>query len=131
MSKLSAFLKPTPEGKKKEVILERFTDEKGKVVPFVIKSIRAADNDSLVRKNTDRKTGKFNSTTYSNQLIVACMVEPDLRSTEICDYYGTIDPNDVPGLMFTIGEKQIIQDAILEINDVNSAQDRLDAAKNS
>ena len=121
MSKLSAFLKPTPEGKKKEVILERFTDENGKVVPFVIKSIRAADNDSLVRKNTDRKTGKFNSTTYSNQLIVACMVEPDLRSTEICDYYGTIDPNDVPGLMFTIGEKQIIQDAILEINDVNSA----------
>ncbi len=97
----------------------------------MIKSIRAADNDSLVRKNTDRKTGKFNSTTYSNQLIVACMVEPDLRSTEICDYYGTIDPNDVPGLMFTIGEKQIIQDAILEINDVNSAQDRLDAAKNS
>ena len=131
MSKLSAFLKPTPEGKKKEVILERFTDENGKVVPFVIKSIRAADNDSLVRKNTDRKTGKFDSTTYSNQLIVACMVEPDLRSTEICDYYGTIDPNDVPGLMFTIGEKQIIQDAILEINDVNSAQDRLDAAKNS
>ena len=131
MSKFSAFLKPTPEGKKKEVILERFTDENGKVVPFVIKSIRAADNDSLVRKNTDRKTGKFNSTTYSNQLIVACMVEPDLRSTEICDYYGTIDPNDVPGLMFTIGEKQIIQDAILEINDVNSAQDRLDAAKNS
>lgn len=131
MSKLSAFLKPTPEGKKKELILERFTDENGKVVPFVIKSIRAADNDSLVRKNTDRKTGKFNSTTYSNQLIVACMVEPDLRSTEICDYYGTIDPNDVPGLMFTIGEKQIIQDAILEINDVNSAQDRLDAAKNS
>ena len=131
MSKLSAFLKPTPEGKKKEVILERFTDENGKVVPFVIKSIRAADNDSLVRKNTDRKTGKFNSTTYSNQLIVACMVEPDLRSTEICDYYGTIEPNDVPGLMFTIGEKQIIQDAILEINDVNSAQDRLDAAKNS
>ena len=131
MSILSAFLKPTPEGKKKEVILERFTDENGKVVPFVIKSIRAADNDSLVRKNTDRKTGKFNSTTYSNQLIVACMVEPDLRSTEICDYYGTIDPNDVPGLMFTIGEKQIIQDAILEINDVNSAQDRLDAAKNS
>ena len=131
MSKLSAFLKPTPEGKKKEVILERFTDENGKVVPFVIKSIRAADNDSLVRKNTDRKTGKFNSTTYSNQLIVACMVEPDLRSTEICDYYGTIDPNDVPGLMFTIGEKQIIQDAIFEINDVNSAQDMLDAAKNS
>ena len=131
MSKLSAFLKPTPEGKKKEVILERFTDENGKVVPFVIKSIRAADNDSLVRKNTDRKTGKFNSTTYSNQLIVACMVEPDLRSTEICDYYGTIDPINVPGLMFTVGEKQIIQDAILEINDVNSAQDRLDAAKNS
>ena len=131
MSKLSAFLKPTPEGKKKEVILERFTDENGKVVPFVIKSIRAADNDSLVRKNTDRKTGKFNSTTYSNQLIVACMVEPDLRSTEICDYYGTIDPNDVPGLMFTIGEKQIIQDAILEINDVNSAQDRQKKTKNS
>ena len=131
MSKLSAFLKPTPEGKKKEVILERFTDENGKPVPFVVQSIRSADNEALVEKSKDRKTGKFRAAEYSNRLIVACMVEPDLRSTEICDYYGTIDLINVPGLMFTVGEKQIIQDAILEINDVNSAQDRLDEAKNS
>ena len=118
MSKLAAFLKPTPEGKKKEV-------------PFVVQSIRSADNEALVEKSKDRKTGKLRTTEYTNRLIVACMVEPDLRSTEICDFYGTIDPINVPGLMFTVGEKQIIQDAILEINDVNSAQDRLDAAKNS
>lgn len=131
MSKLTAFLKPSPEGKTKEVILERFTDENGKAVPFVVKSIRAADNDALVRKSTDKKTGKLNTAEYGNRLIAACMVEPDLMSTEICEYYGTMDPKDVPGLMFTIGERQIIQDAVMEINDIKSAQEKLDAAKNS
>ena len=71
------------------------------------------------------------SAEYTNRLIVASMVEPDLRSTEICEYYGTIDPINVPGLMFSVGEKQIIQDAILDINDVKDAQEKLDAAKNS
>ncbi len=131
MSKLTAFLKPSPEGKRKEVILERFVDEHGKPVPFIVQSIRDVDNEALIEKSKDKKTGRLRSAEYTNRLIVASMVEPDLRSTEICEYYGTIDPINVPGLMFSVGEKQIIQDAILDINDVKDAQEKLDAAKNS
>ena len=42
-----------------------------------------------------------------------------------------MDPGDVPNRMFTIGEKQIIQDAIMEVNDITMANERLRKAKNS
>ena len=42
-----------------------------------------------------------------------------------------MDPADVPSIMFSVGEKQIIQDAISEINDIKAAQNVLKMAKNS
>ena len=50
MSKLSAFLKPSPAGKTKEVHLARFTDENGQIVPFVIKSITPEESERIARK---------------------------------------------------------------------------------
>lgn len=131
MGKLSAFLKPSPAGKTKEVRINRFTDEDGNVVPIVVKSITAGENEAISRRCREEKSGRLDAIAYGNQLIVACMVEPDLRSTELCEYYGTMDPNDLPGRMFTIGEKQTIEDAIMEINDVKTERDKLDEAKKS
>lgn len=59
------------------------------------------------------------------------MAEPDLRDSELCQFYGVMDPNMVPGRMFSIGEKNIISDAIMEINDLWMEQETLDEAKNS
>ncbi len=129
MGKLSAFLKPSPAGRTKEVLLDRFTDEDGNVVPVVIKSITPEENEAISKRCMDRE-GNLDTVAYGNQLIVACVAEPDLRSTEVCGYYGVMDPHMVPGRMFTIGEKQIIQDAIMEINDIKAANERLKAAKN-
>jgi hypothetical protein len=130
MSKLSAFLKPSPAGKTKEVHLARFTDENGQIVPFVIKSITPEESERIARKCKDKK-GNLDKAEYSNQLIVACMAEPDLRDSELCQFYGVMDPNMVPGRMFSIGEKNIISDAIMEINDLWMEQETLDEAKNS
>ena len=55
MSKLSAFLKPSPAGKTKEVHLARFTDENGQIVPFVIKSITPEESERIARKCKDKK----------------------------------------------------------------------------
>lgn len=52
-------------------------------------------------------------------------------SRDICTFYGVMDPADVPSIMFSVGEKQIIQDAISEINDIKAAQNVLKMAKNS
>ena len=129
MSKLSAFLRPSPADRTKEVFLDRFVDDDGKKVPFVVKSISSEENEAISR--TCRKDGDLDSILYGNKVIVACMVEPDLRDAELCAYYGVMDPDMVPSRMFSVGEKQIISDAIFEINDVKKAQEKLAEAKNS
>lgn len=129
MSKLASFLRPCPAGKTKEVILERFTDEEGKPVPFIVQSITPEENEELSRISTDEK-GNLNSFEYGNRLIVACIVEPNLKDKELCKYYGVLDPIEVPGIMFTIGEKQVIQEAIMNINDLTLTSKKLQKAKN-
>lgn len=130
MGKLSAFLKPSPAGKTREVFLDRFTDENGTIVPFVVKSITAEENEAIARRCTN-KNGVLDSASYGNQLIVACVAEPDLKDAELCKFYGVMDPNMVPGRMLSVGEKSVLQDAIMEINDIKTAKRKLDEAKNS
>ena len=124
MGKLGAYLRPAPAGKTKTVYLENFKDEEGKPLPFVVKSISPKENEILVRRYSDEK-GNLDAITYGNQ------VEPNLKDTELCTFYGVMDPADVPSIMFSVGEKQIIQDAISEINDIKAAQNVLKMAKNS
>ena len=114
----------------KDMGVRRMMEFLGNVVPFVIKSITPEENEAIAKKCTG-KDGVLDSAAYGNQLIVACMAEPDLRDTELCRYYGVLDPALVPGRMFTIGEKQIIQDAIMDINDLKEARRKLEEAKNS
>ena len=109
MGKLGAYLRPAPAGKTKTVYLENFKDEEGKPLPFVVKSISPKENEILVRRYSDEK-GNLDAITYGNQLIAMCLVEPNLKDTELCTFYGVMDPADVPSIMFSVGEKQIIQD---------------------
>lgn len=130
MSKLSAFLRPAPAGKTKELILDRFVDEDGNPVPFVIQCITSGESDEIMQRCTD-KGGQLNVKEFGDRMIVACMVEPSLKETELCQYYGVMDPLDVPGIMFSPGEKKIVEDAIMDINDMKDAMEKLKKAKNS
>lgn len=131
MGKLSAFLKPAPSGKKREVyVSDRFVGDDGKPVPFIVQTITPEENEELSRMCMD-ETGRLDAARYGNRLIVACTVEPNLKDSELCKFYGVMDPLEVPGIMFTIGEKQILQDAIMDINDVKKAREKLLDAKNS
>lgn len=130
MSKLSAFLRPAPAGKTKELILERFVGEDGKPEPFVIQCIASGESDAIMKQCTD-KNGNLNAQEYGDRMIVACMVKPNLKDSELCKYYGVMDPLDVPGTMFSPGEKKIIEDAVMDINDMKDAVEKLKKAKNS
>ena len=99
MGKLGAYLRPAPAGKTKTVYLENFKDEEGKPLPFVVKSISPKENEILVRRYSDEK-GNLDAITYGNQLIAMCLVEPNLKDTELCTFYGVMDPADVPSIMF-------------------------------
>ena len=123
MGNLGAYLRPVPAGKTKEFYLENFKDEKGEKIPFIVK-----ENDRIVKRNTVK--GVFNNATYIDEMIVTCMETPNLKDAELCSFYGVMDPTEVPGLMFTIGEKNAVIDAVSEINDVKIANELMDAAKN-
>ena len=128
MGNLGAYLRPIPAGKTKEIFLENFKDEKGNKIPFVVKVITPKENEMIVKRNTIK--GKLNSTTYGNELIVTCLETPNLKDTELCSFYGVMDPMEVPSLMFTIGEKQVVMDGITEINDIKMASNLMNEAKN-
>ena len=83
MGKLSAFLRPSPAGRTKEVFLDRFVDEEGNKVPFVVRSITAGENDAISRKHR-KEDGGLDDTAYGNELLVECLVEPDLKDAELC-----------------------------------------------
>jgi len=138
MSKLKAFLQPVVTDRTEEVIVsDRFKDDKGDVVPFVVKCISQNENEKISKKSmVSIGSGKnarkeLDHALYARRMIVECTVEPDFRDKEMCDYYGVIDPLDIPGLMLTVGEYGILSTAIMQINDLIDAQEKLDEAKNS
>lgn len=138
MSALKAFLQPSVTGQTREVIVsERFKGENGLPVPFVIQAIAQEENEALSRMSKKKEFVKgrpvetLNASLYTKRLILACVVDPDLKSEEICKYYKTEDPLEVAGKMLSIGEFGILSDAIQDINGMNEAQEKLDEAKNS
>lgn len=128
MGNLGAYLRPVPAGKTKEFYLKNFRDENGNKIPFIVKAITPKENETIVKRNTVK--GVLNSASYSNEMIVACMETPNLKDAELCSFYGVMDPTEVPSLMFTIGEKNIVLDAIYDINDVKMSSELMAAAKN-
>lgn len=85
MSKLSAFLRPIPAGKTRELILDRFVDDEGEPVPFVIQCLSAEKSDAIMQLCTDEK-GRLNAGEFGDRMIVESMVEPNLKAAEVCQY---------------------------------------------
>lgn len=122
-SKLDAFLHPVEVEQTKEVIVsKRFLDEKGKPVPFVIRTIRQEENNRLVKAATRRmKTSEgvqeeLNNIEYNRRLIMACVVEPQLDDAELCKSVGTMDPVEVAEKLLLAGEYNRLLRAVTELN---------------
>ena len=62
------------------------------------------------------------------KLVVAATVEPDFRSTEMCEHFGTLDPLEVPGKMLLSGEYTRLMEAINDLSGFND--DAVAGAKN-
>jgi hypothetical protein len=134
MSILSGYLQPVPTNETKEIFLPRFKDADGKPLPFVIRKITQEMANSLSKKCETMKKGYsapvLDKGKYSNELILACLVEPNLKDKEICDYYGVLNPADVPGRMFSIGEYGKLADAISAFNELDTEEDIEEEVKN-
>lgn len=133
MGDIKAFLQPPVLNETKEVIIsKRFKDEKGKLVPFVIRVIDQETNGRLIKQAT--KKTKMNGTVmqeldndkYGKLLINACVVTPNFKDSQVCDYYKTMDPLDVPGRMLTVGEYNRLVKAIKELNELVTSDEDFD-----
>ena len=133
MGNIKAFLQPpVMEDTKKSVISDRFKDEKGEPVPFIIRAISQEVNDRITRQSTKR-TKKQNMVIrelddekYMKLLIQACVVEPNFKDSELCAYYKTMDPLDVPGRMLSVGEYTRLAQEIREINGLLMSDEELE-----
>ena len=123
MGVLEAFLHPIAvEETKKVEVSKRFVGEDGKPVPFEIKTIPQGENSQLIKKYTRRKlvngttTEIFDTTAYTNALIVECTVQPDFQDSRMCEAYGVLDPMMVPGKMLLSGEYSALVGEIMKLN---------------
>lgn len=137
---LRAFMVEPVSGETKEVyISNRFKGADGKPVPFKIRAIDQETNDRLMRQCTTRKivngvsVQDINTEKLTRLIIVECTVEPNFRATELCDYYKTADPLEVPGRMLSVGEYNKLSRAIQELNgvlDTAESAELIEQAKN-
>ena len=139
MGVLDAFLHPIAvEETKKVEVSKRFIGEDGKPVPFEIKTIPQDENSQLIKKYTRRKlvngttTEIFDTSAYTNALIVECTVQPDFQDSRMCEAYGVLDPMMVPGKMLLSGEYSALVGEIMKLNgfDADSLLKDEEEAKN-
>lgn len=134
MSNLNAFLNPVKVANEVLLISERFLDEQGTPVPFVIRPITQKENDLLIRQSTrtvkvkGQPVEKLDNVEYSRRVVVAATVTPDFTSEELCRAYGTMDPLEVPGRMLLVGEYNKLSAAIMALSGLDG--DLEEQAKN-
>lgn len=132
MANLVGFLKPTYLERTAEAeISDRFVDEEGKPLKFIMKSMPQAKLQSILKnavkeaqsKNGKRKGGNEIDEATQNRITAVCIVEscvqPDFKQTDICEAYGTVDPYLVPERMLNAGEYKKLSDMFLSLNELN------------
>ena len=130
MGDIKAFLQPPVTDETQEVIIsKRFKGEDGKPVPFVIRVIAQATNNRLLKRATKKgKTRKqsdqeLDRTLYGKLLLEACVVSPNFKDADLCAYYKTNDPLDVPERMLSSGEYNRLIRAINRLNGFTDTDD--------
>lgn len=126
MSNLQAFMTPNTEETREVIISDRFRDKDGKVVPFVIKSLSQAENEEIKKRTSIPvvKSGvvigdKLDSEKYGRELVLASVRTPNFRDSELCKFYATMDPLEVPSKMLRVGEYSKLVKAINDLNGLN------------
>lgn len=137
MSVLKGFLQPSPMEETKEVIIsDRFKDENGKPLPFKLRKIDSETSEALMKRcrRKERVNGQIitevDNAKYTKLLVLACVVSPNFKDAEMCDYYKVINPEDVPSRMLSIGEFSRLSDEIMKFNDFDAPEEIEEEVKN-
>lgn len=101
---LEAFMIEEKEEMFEYIASTRFKDEEGKPIAWKLRTITAKENDDIRKQcykqiQVPGKRGQFrqefDSSKYLESLAVKCIVEPNLNSVELQDFYHVMTPADL------------------------------------
>lgn len=116
--------------------IERFTDEKGKPIPFIIKRLSRKEikeiREMYETKQVfrDKNNGNrpiisgngqvaimrdYDSDSAGRHIMVEAFVQPKLDAPELMEYYGVLDRLDMPSILFPNKDEMEYADQCLMI----------------
>lgn len=119
----------------KVVVSERFTNEDGTPIEWVLHPISTKRVEEITKRNTKTtiKNGKKESTVNEEnlnaELLEAVVLYPSLNDAELQDSYGVSSANELLSVMLYPGETQVLTNALQEVMAGTKAND-VDELKN-
>ena len=119
----------------KVVVSERFTDQDGNPIEWVLHPISTKLVEEITKRNTKTtiKNGKkesvVNEENLNAELLEAVVLYPSLNDAELQDSYGVSSANELLGAMLYPGETQVLTNALQEVMAGTKAND-IDELKN-
>mgnify|MGYP000980800071 FL=1 len=119
----------------KVVVSERFTDQDGNPIEWVLHPISTKKVEEITKRNTKTtiKNGKKESTVNEEnlnaELLEAVVLYPSLNDAELQDSYGVSSANELLSVMLYPGETQVLTNALQEVMAGTKAND-IDELKN-
>ena len=115
----------------KVVVSERFTNEDGSPIEWVLHPISTKKVEEITKRNTKTtiKNGKKESTVNEEnlnaELLEAVVLYPSLNDAELQDSYGVSSANELLSVMLYPGETQVLTNALQEVMAGTKANDAL------
>lgn len=119
----------------KVVVSERFTNEDGSPIEWVLHPISTKKVEEITKRNTKTtiKNGKkesvVNEENLNAELLEAVVLYPSLNDAELQDSYGVSSANELLSVMLYPGETQVLTNALQEVMSGTKAND-IDELKN-
>ena len=119
----------------KVVVSERFTNEDGTPIEWVLHPISTKKVEEITKRNTKTaiKNGKkesvVNEENLNAELLEAVVLYPSLNDAELQDSYGVSSANELLSVMLYPGETQVLTNALQEVMSGTKAND-IDELKN-
>lgn len=119
----------------KVVVSERFTNEDGTPIEWVLHPISTKRVEEITKRNTKTtiKNGKkesiVNEENLNAELLEAVVLYPSLNDAELQDSYGVSSANELLSVMLYPGETQVLTNALQEVMSGVKAND-IDELKN-
>lgn len=119
----------------KVVVSERFTNEDGSPIEWILHPISTKKVEEITKRNTKTtiKNGKKESTVNEEnlnaELLEAVVLYPSLNDAELQDSYGVSSANELLSVMLYPGETQVLTNALQEVMAGTKAND-IDELKN-